>query len=57
MPSSTADDWYIDEVGDLISRVHEVCGIEGWRQWAEAWLDQTERRSGSAVEAAARAAA
>jgi len=57
MPRSSVDSRYIDEVSDLISRVHEICGIDGWRQWAEAWLSQTEQRSGSAIQAAAFAAA
>ncbi len=57
MPRSTTDQRYIDGVSDLISRVYEVCEIDGWSQWAEAWINQTELRSGSAIEAAARAAA
>ena len=57
MPSSTIDKRHIDGISELISRVLEDCGIDGWRQWAEAWLDQTERRSGSALGAAACAAA
>ena len=57
MPRSTTDQRYIDGVSDLISRVCEVCEIDGWCQWAEAWINQTERQSGSAIAAAARAAA
>ncbi len=57
MPRSTTDQRYIDGVSDLISRVCEVCEIDGWCQWAEAWINQTELRSGSAIEAAARATA
>ena len=57
MPISTVHQRYIDGISDLISRVRESCGIDGWRQWADAWLDQSELRSGSAIEAAGRASA
>ncbi len=53
----TTDQRYIDDVSDLISRVYEVCEIDGWCQWAEAWINQTELRYVSAIAAAARAAA
>ena len=57
MPRSTTEQRYIDRVSDLISRVLGVCGIDEWRLWAGAWLDQSEHRSVSALQAAACAAA